>query len=242
MGRYFRERGLKRVALITSTDTTGQDGERAVDAMLAEPANKDVTLVAREHFAPADLSVTAQITRIKAAAPQIVIVWTTGSPFGTVLRNIQDAGLAIPVITTPGNQTYEQMNSYTAFLPKDLLFLTGVFAAPEAVTDKATRAQIDVLYASLDATRLHPGYPSQTPWDAAQLLVAALRKVGTDATAEQVRAFISSQRAWVGANGRYDFVAVPQRGLDGSNAVIVRWDTPKGTWVAASKLGGALLK
>jgi branched-chain amino acid transport system substrate-binding protein len=242
MVRYLRDRGLKRVALITSTDTTGQDGERSVDAALGLPANRDVTLVAREHFAPTDLNVTAQIARIKAAAPQAIMVWTTGSPFGTVLRNIQDAGLDVPVITTPGNQTYEQMSAYTAFLPKEMLFTTGLFAAEEAVTDKATRSAIDALYTSLDAKKLHPGYPSQTPWDPAQLLVAALRKVGTDATAAQVRDYIAGQRSWIGVNGRYDFVAVPQRGLDGSNAIVVRWDSAKATWVAASKLGGAPLK
>ena len=47
--------------MITSTDASGQDGERGVDAALADPANKDMTLVTREHYAAADLSVAAQI-------------------------------------------------------------------------------------------------------------------------------------------------------------------------------------
>jgi len=242
MAHYLRERGVKRLAMITSTDASGQDGERAVDAALALPENKELSLVDREHFATSDLNVAAQITRIGAAAPQVVVVWTSGAPFGTVLRNIQEAGLDVPIVTTPGNQTYEQMSAYAAFLPKEMLFLTGIFAAEDAVTDRATRSQIDLLYESLNATKLHPGYPSQTPWDPAQLLVAALRKLGPDATAAQVREFIAGQRSWVGANGRYDFVNVPQRGLDGSNSVVVRWDKAKGTWMAASKLGGAPLR
>ena len=104
------------------------------------------------------------------------------------------------------------------------------------------RSAIDALYTSLDATKLHPGWPIQAPWDPAQILVAALRKLGTDATAAQVREFIAGQRSFIGANGRYDFVTAPQRGLDGSNSIVVRWDPAKGTWVGASKLGGAPLK
>lgn len=241
MVRYMRDRGLKRFAVITSTDATGQDGEHSVDAALANAANKDLTVVAREHFSPADLSAAAQIARIKAAAPQAVVAWTTGAPFGTLLRNVHESGLDVPILTTPGNQTYEQMSSYGEFLPAELLFCTGPFAAPDQITDRTMRTSVRALYDGLERLKARPGFPSQTDWDPAQLLVAAFRKLGTDATAAQIHDFIAGQRGWIGENGRYDFVTVPQRGLDGSSTVIVRWDAAKGTWVAASKLGGAPL-
>jgi branched-chain amino acid transport system substrate-binding protein len=241
MVKYLRERGFKRVAIVSSTDATGQDGERSIDAALGAPLNKDMLVVAREHFAPADLNATAQITRVKAASPQVVIVWTTGAPFGTVLRNIREIGLEAPVATTPGNQTYEQMSGYAPFLPKELLFATGPFSAPDQITDRTTRSAVALLYSTLDTVKARPGFPSQVVWDPAQLIIAMLRKLGTDVTATQVRDYIAGQRAWIGENGRYDFVSAPQRGLDGSSSMIVRWDTNKNTWVAASKLGGTPL-
>jgi branched-chain amino acid transport system substrate-binding protein len=242
MVRYMRDRGLRRVALITSTDTSGQDGERSVDAALGDPANKDVTIVAREHFAPTDISVAAQVARLKGASPQAVIAWSTGTPFGTFLRNWHESGTELPILTTPGNQTYEQMAAYASFLPKELLIASGPFAARDQIPDRGMRGAVQALYDSLARVNARPGFPAQTPWDPGQLLIAAFRKLGTDATAAQVREYIASQKGWVGENGRYDFVAVPQRGLNGSSTVIVRWDPSKDTWVAASKLGGVPLR
>jgi branched-chain amino acid transport system substrate-binding protein len=239
MVRYMRDRGLKRIGLLTSTDTTGQDGERSVDAALADPANKDLSVVAREKFAPSDITVAAQVARLKVAAPQAVICWTTGTPFGTFLRNWHESGTELPILTTPGNQTYEQMAAYATILPKELLFASGPFAAPDQISDRAMRTSVQTLYDGLARVNARPGFPGQTPWDPGQLVIAALRKLGTDTTATQVRDYIASLRGWVGENGRYDFSAVPQRGLNGSSTVIVRWDPAKDTWVAASKLGGA---
>ena len=120
--RYFHQRGLKRIAILSSTDASGQDQERGVDESLALPANKDLTLVAREHFAPADVSAAAQLTRIKAANPQVVMLLSVGAPFGTAAHAFADSGLDVPAFTTNGNATYAAMKQYAAFLPKELLF------------------------------------------------------------------------------------------------------------------------
>ena len=236
--KYARERGYKRIALIANTDASGQDGERSIDAALADPANKAVTVVDREHFATADLSVAAQVTRIRAASPQAVIAWASGTPFGTFLRNAHEVGLDVPVLTTPANQTYEQMATYADILPTELLFCTGPFSSPELISDRSMRTAVDALYDSLRLQNTRPGFGAQSPWDPGFLIVSALRKLGPDATAAQIHEYLSSLKGWVGENGRYDFTAVPQRGIDGASAIMARWDRSRGTWRAASKLGG----
>jgi branched-chain amino acid transport system substrate-binding protein len=242
MVRYMRDRGIKRVAVITSTNASGQDGERSIDAALADASNKGMSIVAREHFADADLSVAAQITRIGAVAPQAVIAWASGTPFGTVLRNAHEAGLDVPIFTTPANQNFDQLTAYADFVPRELLFPTGPFAAPDQITDRTMRASVRALNEGVARLKGHPSYPGQGVWDPGQILVAAFRTLGTNATAAQVREYIANLKGWIGENGRYDFAAVPQRGLDGSSSVIVRWDAAHGTWNAASKLGGAPLR
>lgn len=72
------------------------------------------------------------------------------------------------------------------------------------------------------------------------MIVEALRKLGTNASAENVRTYIATQRNWAGVDGLYDFRAVPQRGIGPNSVVIVRWDTGRDTWIGASRLGGAL--
>lgn len=75
---YLRARHLKRVALIVATDATGMSMDGYFVDVFAQPKNRDLTLVTREHFNPTDLSVDAQITRIKAAGAQQVRKYVRG--------------------------------------------------------------------------------------------------------------------------------------------------------------------
>src|SRR6185312_596573 len=78
--RYFRLSGLKRIGLITATDAMGQLAEQSIEQVLKLPENKEMVLVHKAEFNPADVSVAAQIERLKAAAPDAVLAWNTGCP------------------------------------------------------------------------------------------------------------------------------------------------------------------
>ena len=56
-----------------------------------------------------------------------------------------------------------------------------------------------------------------------------------------MRAFLAGQTALPGVDGVYDFVKVPQRGLDVSNSVVTVWDAKADKWLPVSKAGGAPL-
>jgi branched-chain amino acid transport system substrate-binding protein len=238
--RYFRERGWKRVAAITSADATGQDADRGLDAALARLENKDQALVDREHFAVADLSVSAQMARIKAANPQVIVAWATGTPFGTLLRGANDAGVELPIVTTPGNMTYAQMKAYASFLPKELYIPTKPAFAQDQLPNGPIKQAVMTFQNAFKAAGIRPDEGHISLWDATFLIVEALRKLGPNASAEQVRGYIASQRSWAGVDGLYDFRAVPQRGIGSNSVVIVRWDSAKDTWSGASRLGGAI--
>ena len=47
--------------------------------------------------------------------------------------------------------------------------------------------------------------------------------------------------SFVGIYGKYDFKAIPQRGLDARSVVMARWTPQKNSWVAESEPGGALI-
>lgn len=119
--KFFANRRWTKVAFITSTDATGQDADRNIDAIFGDPKDP-MAVVAREHFNPSDLSVSAQMADIKASGAQVLVAWTTGTPFGTVLRNAHEAGLDIPILTTAANLSDAEMRAYAAFLPKELYF------------------------------------------------------------------------------------------------------------------------
>ncbi len=73
------------------------------------------------------------------------------------------------------------------------------------------------------------------------IVVHALRTLGPRATAPQVRGFLEQLTDFAGVNGIYDFVKVPQRGLDVSDAVVTRWSTQAKTWQVVSKPTGVPL-
>ncbi len=239
--RYFRQRGLSRFAVITSTDATGQDAERGIDAAFALPENKSISIVDREHFATSDVSVSAQMAHVKASNAQILIAWSTGTPLGTLLRGALEAGLDLPVLTTNGNLTYAQMSAYAQILPKELYFPGFACVVPDQVTDRAVKAAVRTFDEALTADGVRPEYMPSTSYDPALIIVNALRKMGTSASAAQLRASIAGLRGFAGATGTYDFPAAPQRGLGQGAVMVVRWDAGKATWVAVSKPGGAPL-
>ncbi len=239
--RYFNLRGLRRLAMIAATDASGQDQERGIDAALALPVNAGMTLVAREHFSPGDVSVAAQIARIKAANPQVLLALSTGAAIATVLRAVHDAGLDIPVFTTNGNSTYAQMKQYAAFLPKELYFPDQPPLALNAITDKGVRAQIDLFIRTMRSMGVKPDGIPATTWDPGLLVVAALKKYGFGMTADQLKEFLSNLQDWPGAMGRYNFREVPQRGLSVQSCIITKWEPRTDWWVAVSKPAGSPL-
>jgi branched-chain amino acid transport system substrate-binding protein len=236
--RYLKARGITRVGMISSTDATGQDGDKNVDAAAAI---EKVTVLDHEHFNPTDISVTAQLVRLKSANPQAIIVWTTGTPFGTVLRAIAELGIDVPVLSTNGNITYGQMKQYKEFLPKELWFPGAAFLDPSRLADKGVAAAVKTFDDGIIAQGGKPDWGNNDCYDGARLFVEALRKFGPSATPVQVRDYVSSVQNWPGINGRYDFVKEPQRGLGDDSVVMVRWNAAGQSWTALSKPGGAPL-
>jgi branched-chain amino acid transport system substrate-binding protein len=241
--RYFRLRGLTKIAFMSSTDASGQDAERGFDEVIKLPENSTIQVVERQHFNPTDVSVSAQIERVKAANPQAFIAWSTGAPIATVFKGILQAGLNVPFGTTNGNQTYAQMNQYKDFLPKELYIPTSLFLPHEGMfqLDPQVEELQKKFHAAFKAANVKLDNMSALAWDPANLVIGALRKLGTKATAQQIKQYVDSQTSYPGINGIYDFKSVPQRGLTVKNALVTRWDPAADTWTVVSQPTGTPL-
>jgi branched-chain amino acid transport system substrate-binding protein len=238
--RFFRLKGWTRIAVVTSTDSSGQDADRGIDAKLQLPENKTVAIVAREHFTPGDVSVAAQIANVVAAKPQAVIAWTTGSGIATIFKAMIQAGLNVPVGTTNGNQAVAQMLQYADFTPKQLYIPSGPFPEHDGIftLDKRVEAAQHEYYQAMKSHDLPIDNISAISWDATRIVVEALRKLGPKATAAQLRAAIDGMVDYAGIWGTYDFKAFPQRGLGSGNAVVTRWAPQEKRFVWVSEPGG----
>jgi len=241
--RYYRLKGWTKIATLDNTDATGQDIDRTVDEVLARPENKDVKLVAREHFNPTDISVAAQIERIKASGAQAMIAGVTGSPAATVFKGMIQAGLDIDVAPTSGNEVFAQMEQWSSFLPKGLVMASDVFPEHEGVwkLDSRVEAAQHTMYAALAKHGLKADNIVATCWDAGLIVIGALKTLGPDATAAQIRNYIANLTDFAGINGIYDFKANPERGLGPESAIVVRYDATKKAFMWLTKPGGAPL-
>jgi branched-chain amino acid transport system substrate-binding protein len=242
--RYYRMSGWTKIGTLNNTDATGQNSDKAMDQVVARPENKDVKLVIREHFNPTDISVAAQIEGIKAAGAQAIDAGVTGAPAANVFKGMVQAGLDIPVSPTSGNQTFAQMEQWKDFLPKGLVMGSALFPEHDGVwkLDPRIEAAQHEMYAALKEKGLKADNMEATSWDAGLIVISALRKLGTNATAEQVRAYIAGLTDFAGIDGMYDFKANPERGLGPDSAIVVRYDAKDKAWTWLTKPGGEPLK
>jgi branched-chain amino acid transport system substrate-binding protein len=235
--RFFRSKGWTKLAIIATTDATGQDLDNNVAQMLQLPENKNVTIVEHEHYNATDVSVAAQIARIKASGAQALIAWTVGGPLATVFNAMQSTGLDIPVLATPGNMTYAQMKQYVNVLPKELYFPGSASFAPETLPNGPEKRAVNAYLDAFKAIGVKPDQGHLFVWDPILIIVDALNKLGPNATPAQIRDYITAYHG-VGVFGRYDYHVTPQRGIGVDSVIMVRWSPDKGTWVGVSKAGG----
>lgn len=241
--RYFRERGWKKLAYIVTTDASGLDVEKGLLAAVALPENRGVEIVDGEHFAPSDLSVSAQLAKIKGAKPDALLAWATGTPGGTVLHGLHDADYVLPVLLSAANNAAPFTKQFGSFL-NDQMYVPGMaYYGGTTNVDAKTRAAMNQLTAAYKAA--NAGIPDQntiSAWDPTMFLVDILRRVGPDASPGKIRDAMIASKGWVGVNGAYDFTQHPQRGLGDAAILITHWDPAKNDYVAVSKLGGAPLR
>ncbi len=243
--RYFRAKGWTRIALIVTTDASGQDADKSFNDIVKEPDYSDIKLVDEEHFNPSDVSIAAQVARISSAQPQAIISWATAAAGATVFRALIQAGLDLPVAASGSNMTYGQMTEYAGFLPKQLFFGVSAWAAhgdpaidlPAGVLDEQKK-----FFAAMKDAGLHPDASADIGWDTERLVIEALKKLPPGADAAQLHDYLIHSKGYQGIDGTYDFVKVPQRGLGVNNAIVVRWDTGAKDWLPVSKLTGIPLE
>jgi branched-chain amino acid transport system substrate-binding protein len=237
--RFFRQRGLKRLAVLSSTDATGQSFDAMLAYARALPENKDVSIVAFEHFNLSDVSVAAQLARIKAQSPQAIMTFTVGPAFGTELRAISDSGVDVPVSASNGDMVPAQLTQYKSFVPKELYFAAVLASGHMDLGNPQIKAAQADYFDAFKAAGIKPDFPNTLAWDPALIMVDVYRKLGFTPSPTQVKAYLDGLHGWAGINGIYDFRKGDRRGLGENATIISRWDADKEDAVTASGLGGA---
>ncbi len=236
---YAKSRGWKRIAAMHTTDATGIDGELALKTALGLPQFSGLELVDNEHYALTDVSTAAQAARVKAANPEAIVLTMVGTPTGTALRSLKDAGLEkTPVLINFGNLIHAELTGFAGFIPENLYLTAPRFVTHDVAAKGPVRDAQTQFYDAFAAQNIDPDVAHNLSWDPTMLVVQALRKLGTDATAKQLRDYLEPLHGVAGTNGLFDFRDGSQRGMGLSSIVVVKWDPAKKNWSTVSDIGG----
>jgi branched-chain amino acid transport system substrate-binding protein len=224
---YLKAKGLTRVAWLNVDYAFGQLGwvefeKAAQTAGLSIPVN--------EKFGQKDVDMTAQLTRVKAAAPQAVVVWSIPPSASIATRNYADLGLKMPMFQSHGvgNKKFVELAGPAA---NGVMFPAGKLLVAEQLADNDPQKAVLLAYARDFEARYGPRNTfGGHAWDAVQLAVRGIERAGIDRAG--VRAAIESTRNFVGISGVFDFSPTDHNGLDRRAAMMIQvvdgqWKTAK---------------
>ncbi len=223
---YFKSKGYTKIAALTSTDGSGVDGLTQLKKVLAEPQFSSFKLLTSQTFNPSAVSVTTQLSVIKSVNPQALVVWTTGAPFGTVVKGMTSLGMSnLPTTTTAGNDPYAELHALSQYLPKNLYIACGPQNIPlSQLPSGPVKTQDQIFSKVITAAGGHPSDAYGLTWDPLQLLVGALKKLGVNASAKQILSYMQSLHNVAGIDGVYNTSVSNHRGLATSDLYVATWN------------------
>jgi branched-chain amino acid transport system substrate-binding protein len=240
---YYRSKGLTKVGVIVTTDASGQNNFESLEYALGLPENKAMKLVDKETFAIGDVSVAAQIAKLKASGAQVIFSLPNGTAFGTSLQGMANGGLDVPVYTSAANFSPVLLERFKSVLPKELVCAGASWFNRERGARDPLKRPIDDYWSALAADNItQPTVSHAFAWDPALIVVSALRKLPANATAAQLQAEIERTRRFPGVQGMYDFSSGDQHGATQDGILVLKNDPDRpGRVTIVSRQGGAQL-
>lgn len=194
---YARDNNLKKVGVLHDSGY----GQVIWNSMKALDKEYGVSFVAVEKFDIAATDVTTQAAKVKAAAPDTVIVMSSSAiPF----RAVRQIKLDVPMISVHGSSTYELVKAM-GDAADNIVFPEFLIAEDPLPTQKEFIEAYKAEYGKL------PKHFSAAGWDAVMSLAETLKTTGPDATGDKLCA--GMRRPYQGVMTQYDFAAPDMGGL-----------------------------
>ncbi len=208
---HAKGRGYKKLAILTVSDGYGQAGREVLKELV--PAG-GFELIADEVYGPKDTDMTAQLTKIKAAAPDAIVCWGTNPGPAVVAKNRVQLGMDTPLYMSHGvaSKKFIELAGEAA---EGIMLPAGKLIVAAQLPD--TDPQKKVL---LDYTRQYTekfNQPVSTfgghGWDGVMLLAKAI-EMGGSAEPKDIRDNLEKIKGFVGIGGVFNFSPTDHNGLD----------------------------
>ncbi len=216
---------VKKIAVLYDSNPFGQDG---IDTITKVAPKKGMTVVAQEKYETTAADVTAQLTNIKAANPEVVVVWGTNPIPAKAAQTMKQLGMTQPFIGSHGiaNAKFIELAGDAA---NGVVFPAGKITIPASITNAAQKKAVDKFIKDYKAK-----YNNEAPntfaghaYDALYILTGALKKSGADKT--KLRNEIEKTSGFAGPDGIYTYSATNHDGLKITDLVMIKIENGKWT-------------
>lgn len=227
--KYMQSKGIKKLGIISDSSAFGKDGVAVTKANLSKFG---ITVVAEETFNPGDTDMTSQLTKIKAANPDAILLVNAGAEAATVMKEIQTLGIKTPVYGTHGNARKEFITGAGA-AAEGFMFAAGKILVPSAYgagTPEYTVAT-DFINRYTNAFGAAPSTFAGHAYDALYITVEAMKRLPEGFTSAQLRDEIEKTKDFVGIGGTFTFSPTDHNGMTEKD--LVMYTIKNGTWVLA---------
>lgn len=217
---YLKDKKLTKLGLMYATDPFGKDGVGWLKKLAPEYG---LTFVAEESFGPKDIDMTAQLTKIKNAQPDAIVVWTVGPAGPIIAKNKAQLGITIPLFQCHGQPDPKYIELAGPASEGDRMPATKLMVADELSDTDPQKKVIQEFIRLYKEAGLDKQFPINThsgyAWDAVYLITNALKKAGTDP--KKLREAIEQTKGYVGVSGIYNLSPEDHNGLGVDSMVMV---------------------
>ena len=168
---------------------------------------------------------TSQLTKVKAASPDAVLVWAIPPAASVVTRNYRQLGIEAPLFHSHGiaNKTFIDQVGKAA---DGVIFPIGKLLVAEQLPDSDPQKATLLKYAKDYEAKYGPRSAfGGIAWDSANLLIQAISKVGQDPA--QIRDELEATKNFVGISGVFNFTTQDHNGLDANSLIFVKIENGK---------------
>ncbi len=210
---HLQAEGIERLAIIAESGGYGKDGSDVTKALVDDFG---IEIIAEEQFNRGDTDMTPQLTKIRAEAPDAVLMWAAGAEAATILKNNAAIGGASPMrfFGAPGNARLEFVEG-AGEAAEGFVFAAGHILVPETygVGTEAYEVATGFIDRYTERWGEGPDIFAGHAYDAIHIIVEALRRLPAEFTPADVRDEIEATSGFVSVGGTFTFSPTDHNGM-----------------------------
>jgi branched-chain amino acid transport system substrate-binding protein len=215
---HMKAHKISKIAIISVTTGFGDQGRKQLKALAPKMG---IEIVADETYGPSDTDMTAQLTKIKAAAPQAVVNWSIGPVQSIVPKNLRQLGMTMPFYQSHGFGSIKYVKA-AGEAAEGTRFPAGRLLVADVLPDTHPQKQVLASYKK-EYLELFPKEEEVSTfgghaYDAFCILVEALKRAGPNVSADKagrakLRDEIEKTKGFVGTAGIFNMTPQDHMGL-----------------------------